>query len=67
MSQGWRLPFRKVTDDQVHWIRTCGLPDKEMARILDIPDHTVSEIRIGNSHQSHPTPPNRRRARIVRV
>lgn len=48
----------KLTDEQVHMIRTAGYTDSYLARRLRVHHHTIRLTRIGALRKDHPTPPD---------
>lgn len=48
-----------LTADRVHHIRTSGETDAHQARKHRRTVTTIRRARIGDTHQTHPTPPDR--------
>lgn len=47
-----------LTAEDVHRIRTCGLPDADLARELNVSCKVILDARRGRTWQDHPTPPD---------
>lgn len=48
-----------LTFDAVRHIRTCGLPDEDMALLYGVTPTCVMQARRGKTWTDHPTPPDR--------
>jgi hypothetical protein len=48
-----------LTPERVHIIRTGGYLDSYLGQIWGVTASTVRRARRGESHRSHPTPPDR--------
>ena len=49
-----------LTFEAVHHIRTCGLPDRDLATLYGVTETCVIQARRGRTWPDHPTPPDRR-------
>jgi hypothetical protein len=47
-----------LTDDQVHRIRTSGLPDEYFAKLYGQCKDSIGNARRGRTYKNHPTPPD---------
>lgn len=45
--------------DAVHNIRTCGLPDQDLAKLYGVTATCVTQARRGRTWTDHPSPPDR--------
>lgn len=48
-----------LTFDAVHYIRTCGLPDQDLATLYGVSATSITMARRGRTWIDHPTPPDR--------
>ena len=48
-----------LTHDDVHRIRTEGMPDTHWERLLGVSRTCVQKARVGVTWQKHPTPPDK--------
>lgn len=55
-----RKGAQALTSEAVHHIRTCGLPDRDLAALYGVTETCITQARRGRSWPDHPTPPDRR-------
>jgi hypothetical protein len=49
---------RVLNHDDVHLIRTSGMPDRHWANLRNVSVKAVRAARIGQTWHTHPTPPD---------